>query len=74
MRDVVRIFDVEGPRGGRIYVTVFSCGHRLWERRALLKPTPTRSCTGCYVDAQVEEQLEAEAAAAADTMIPPGFK
>ena len=64
LRDVVRVFDVDGPRGGTIYVTVFACGHRLWERRRLLKPTPTRSCVGCYVDAQVDALLEAEAEAA----------
>lgn len=58
LRDVKRVFDVEGPRGGTIYVTMFACGHSLWER-AMPKPSPQRPCMGCYVDAQVDAILEA---------------
>ncbi len=59
LRAVVRVFDVKGPRGGTIYVTRFACGHQLWNR------TPPKlkgeaPCTGCYVDEQVADQLEAE--------------
>ncbi len=60
LRDVVRVFDIDGPKGGWIHVTIFSCGHRLWERRRRIKPTPQRPCVGCYVDAQVDALLAAE--------------
>lgn len=72
LRHVERIIDIEGPRGGRIYVISFDCGHSEWRRSPLLKPSPMRRCMGCYVDAKLAEELKADAEAGA--LIPPGFK
>ena len=72
MRDVERVFDVEGPRGGTIYVIRFRCGHMEWRRCRRLTFTPTRPCMGCYIDAKVAEQLNLDDDAG--SLYPPGFR
>lgn len=47
MRDVVRAFDVEGPRGGRELVHVLSCGCWLINRRKT--PLKRARCIACRV-------------------------
>lgn len=72
LREVKRIFDIEGPRGGVIYVIVFACGHSEWRRTRRINATPLRPCMGCWVDARVAEQLKADDEAG--SLIPPGFR
>lgn len=55
LRDIRRITEVLGPRGGTIFVTEFECGHRLWNRLPP-KNRPEAPCMGCWVDNAVEAQ------------------
>lgn len=52
IRDVVRVLEQEGPRGGLILVLVLSCGDYVTMRTKRLPPTRV-SCDGCFVRAEL---------------------
>ena len=48
-REVVRVIDLVGPRGGTTYVLVLSCGH--WKTCGKLPSKTAVKCVGCLVEA-----------------------
>ena len=53
LREVRRIDEVKGPRGGTLHVMRLDCGHYLWQRR---RPFLFRklACMGCWIDAELK--------------------
>lgn len=52
-RDVVRVIEVEGERGGVQLVHVMTCGHWMTRRG---RPMKQLSCIGCVVDEAMAER------------------
>jgi len=53
-REVVRVVDLIGPRGGVTYVLVLSCNH--WAARRKLPAKTELPCVGCLVEAALREK------------------
>lgn len=49
VREVSRVVDLIGPRGGVVYVMTLSCGH--WTSRRKLPAKTAVPCVGCLMDA-----------------------
>jgi len=43
-RDVVRVIEVEGPRGGVLLVHLLDCGHWFWRRGRAVTHAPCMAC------------------------------
>lgn len=57
--DVVRVLDVDGPRGGLITVLLLRCGSWVTRRlRAGAPPPAAVWCLSCHVRAQLGKELE----------------
>lgn len=52
-RDVVRVIELIGSRGGVVLVLVFSCGH--WKTARKLPSKTTIPCVGCLVEAALTD-------------------
>lgn len=57
MRDVARIIEVVGARGGIVLVHVLTCEHWVTNR----KPRKQMPCIGCVVHQQMSNALEGAA-------------
>lgn len=53
-REVTRVVDLVGSRGGVTYVLALSCGH--WAASRKLPAKTSTRCTGCLVDAALHER------------------
>lgn len=61
LRDVVRVLEEEGLRGGRVQVLILSCGCFKTCRISLDRPPPAQArCTVCFVRIQVEQDLRSQ--------------
>ncbi len=54
-REVRRIDELTGPRGGTIYIIALECGHYLWQRK---RPFMFHelACMGCWIDDQLQKK------------------
>lgn len=55
-REVTRVIDLLGPRGGIVLVLVLTCGH--WQTRRKLPSKKSVPCIGCLVDAALAGKQE----------------
>lgn len=61
LREVVRVVEVRGPRGGTIHALVLSCGCFMTRRLKDGKRPPLEvPCLACFVNASVRKKLEEE--------------
>lgn len=52
LRDVVKVIDLIGPRGGTTLVLLLSCGH--WHIRRKMPSKTSVPCIGCLVEAALK--------------------
>lgn len=53
VRDVTRVIEMEGERGGRLYVCVLDCGC-FATRRSRLPPPKRIPCVACFVKENID--------------------
>lgn len=71
-KDVVKVRELTGPRGGRVLVMQLECGHLVWQRRS--HPPLSLRCVSCWWDAESPCTDARDAVGRPDTAGPASFQ